>query len=271
MGYICGNYGAQQPTRYAFTSDTLIGGNVYKKVKSYYAYTILMPSPNCPPFLFDTIAITLNDYFYRDDTLAQQVLRYSSSTNLIDTVFDFSLNKGDTLHYVSPLVDFIVDTVFYITTNDGISRKVLASNFCIFPDLFASCIVEGIGSQRGFVIGPTPAFFEDGPWLMCVKDSLNNNITGNDCYGFVTGLKQDNKPIDFLFYPNPNSGTLYFSSTININKISIYSLSGEMVLQQFIGKDVGSLQISKKLMGLYMIEAFDIKNHLVKSRLLQFH
>ena len=273
MGYICTPYGPFQPTRYTFSGDTLIAGNIYKKVKYYYAYPAWGPSPNCPPFLFDTIAIIPNDNFYRDDTIAQQVLRYSATTNLVDTVFDFSLNQGDTMNYASPYQFFPVDTVFFTTTNDGVSRKTLASNYCIFPDVFSPSIVEGLGSERGFMVPPSPGFFEGGPWIMCIKDTANNNIVGynSDCYGYISGLKDEVNYSDLSVYPNPNSGTIYISPSFNARKLNIYSINGQLIFQQSIEKEVDCIEIPMKLAGLYLVNLFNTKNIIVHSEIFQFY
>jgi hypothetical protein len=224
------------PKRYFFDGDTVINSITYNKL-AYY----LMPnatfgfnSQPCPPFACDTIKHAVTYVFLREDTLSQKVYRYDWGGEAL--FYDFTLTKGDSMHF--PAWDGVVDTVYYITTLDNVSRKVIqfmgwngSGSTMGFPD---ATMIEGIGSNNGLFVEPTP-FFEEGGEVMCFLPFAGSKIYpsgGNSCAEFITTIRE--KANRIMIYPNPVKDVLYFTEPLMLAEFTVYNTVGELVYSKHI-------------------------------------
>ncbi len=255
---ICSEFGNQGsgPYRYAIDGDTIINGTDYKKFKSYSFFTLLpQPSPNCSPFAIDTVPTpSWNVFSYlREDTTNKKVYRYDVANSLEYLWYDFDAQVGDTLSYPE-LGDFRVDTIYYIITLDGITRKFFGcngtfGNFCAY-------YIEGLGGKAGPFHEPF-GLFELGPWLMCISDFNQNPIYGSfgvtACYNFTTNLESfsvDSSPISM--FPNPADNFLHFENLPPNTRIKIVDNYGNIVKDY---QDVldNKISISSLNSGMYFV------------------
>ncbi len=266
MAYICPGYNdLTPPQRFFFQGDTIINNLSYKKV-FYYNSTSIYVHPNCAPFIYDTISHEYGRYF-REDTVSQQVFMYNASSMFPHEflLYDFSLNKGDTMQNPYLQEDFIIDTVYFITTSDGLTRKVLANNsqgsVSTFPNHDTAFLVEGLGTQFGIFDFPTPIFFEQGNGLMCFKDSTFTDIVGNACFSFANStIKKSN--LEIKIYPNPNSGIFNIDS-YERGTIEILNVLGDKIHEDQIKIGDNEMNLSSKPKGLYLLKIKNDKNVIV--------
>lgn len=74
----------------------------------------------------------------------------------------------------------------------------------------------------------------------------------SDTTGHVTGIKKDSPdPFALQVYPNPATGTVTISGKVGAT-IGIYSIKGELMLEQASGRDQSSINISKLPPGTYV-------------------
>jgi len=217
---ICESFGApgSGTFRYKLDTDTIINGTTYKSFKAYLIYSALpQPSPNCPPFAVDTIPINnlwTNNNFLREDTTNQKVYMYTNITASGQEIllYDFDVQVGDTINYPYYGIPFIVDSIYNVTTLDGVSRKYIKSIYQLGPSPLY--YIEGLGGCAGVFHEPYD-YFENGPWLMCITDIYQNAIWGSGqgslCSFFATSTNEnvyDSNKISFS--PNPANGYIKF-------------------------------------------------------------
>ena len=260
---ICTEYNdpGKGPYRYTLDGDTTINGTVYKKFKSYSFYSLQQqPSPNCPPFAIQTYTSTsiFNNGFLREDTATRKVYSYDVITSIENLLYDFNAQIGDTINY--PIYgDFVVDTVFNIVTSDGKTRKYFGGNNNPFPS--GDFYIEGLGGVGGPFHSPF-AFFEFGPWLMCISDLNQNQIYQPDvnvlCYNFTTGLNSNNED-NFFLKVEPNPASNFINIKVNpifgeIDQISFHDLLGNIVLTS---KESNPISTQNLQSGIYFIKVMN--------------
>lgn len=235
--YICSGYSPYPPRRYYFSGDTVINGTTYAKSYSYIHYPILHdPPPNCPPFEVDTIS-HLSYNFVREDTTEQKYWIYDAANDEEFLLFDFLLEQGDTLypHIFWPI---IIDTVYQIITNDGITRKklILRQAGSSNPEGY---YIEGIGGSSG-LFEPPYAFFEAGYRLMCVKDEFGNQVLeeNEDCFDFIVSTPELVYSHKFSIHPNPaNSAiTVTLAEMVHGTELILYNTHGHVLRRQDVIK-----------------------------------
>lgn len=189
MGGFCW---ASYPKRYFIKGDTVFNSTSYKVVYYYNTYNEQSP-PYCPPFYIDTVAH--QEYFYmREDLEEGRVYKYDPIEDEEWLLFDFTMQAGDTLE------DFgmIIDTVYYITTPDSLTRKVLNLDY-LMGDEYS--IIEGIGGNCGPFEMPC-TWFESWYNPLCFKRN-GKNLFYNYCNEIITVNTYELAPIEIKYYPNP--------------------------------------------------------------------
>lgn len=222
MGYICTGFSDSPPIRFMVSGDTSINGLNYTK----FSYQLMTPAwgsspPNCPPFVVDTIKQEYLGYFLREDTITQKVWRYDISNYIEELLYDFSLDKGDTLYHTlgSPT---IIDTVYEIVTDDGKTRRKLE-----LEGFYGGYYIEGIGGTAGLFEQPYE-IFEEGTWMMCVKQ--NSSIiwqVSNDCYDLITSIGYEESTAQINVFPNPAKDLINIEGVGVTSKVRIYNSIGE--------------------------------------------
>lgn len=257
QGYICLGFGSYGPKRYKFSGDTLINGKTYSKL--YYSSFINLntpPAPWCPPFAIDTTFSLNHNYFIREDTIEKQVWRYMENPYPEETLlFDFSKEQGDTLGFEG-MPDVIIDTVYYIVTDDGQTRKKIEWEWDVYSP--GGYYIEGLGGASGPFQIPYDEFnfFGAGLWLMCVKDHENNPIWSNysECYDFITHVPNIETNYSIIILPNPatNTFSIMIPSDIKILKATLYTQTGQKIFS--IKAQFDNIDISNLKPGLYFAE-----------------
>ena len=96
-------------------------------------------------------------------------------------------------------------------------------------------------------------------------------ISGNTYYIYVSGFDtasgeyilnadveqlaiNDNTNEGFSFYPNPSTGTINLSAIYNIEKVTIYTLLGQKVLDQTINATSSQLNVVNLVTGAYLMQ-----------------
>jgi hypothetical protein len=245
MGHIC-NYSYRLPTRYFFKGDTVINGMNYKKVYAYDFMTEDPGSPGCPPFVIDT-TYYLTDIFMRENLDEQKVYRYFPNTHSEELLYDFSVSIGDTLFGYA-----VVDTIYSVTTNDGLSRKCIS-----FNKRCRNCgdrFIEGIGGPQGPFELPFE-FFEEGYFILCIKDesSVIEDISG--CYDFITSINEKNLNYNLKIYPNPVSDLLHIDfKNISGNKlVKILNVFGQKIDSYSTNEKNIEIDFSKVKTGVFFV------------------
>lgn len=269
QAYICGGYADIGPWRYKISGDTVINGQTYSKI--YYSNFIAVnpPPPNCPPFTVDTVFSHYSTAYLREDTIARKVWRYSTFAGGSEVLlYDFTLQKGDTLEIRHWELDWVIDTVMTITTYDGIERKKFVfhgDDGSIFPH--EGWYIEGIGGMAGLFEGPFP-YFEVGTWLMCVKDNNDELIWkgGQGCSDFITGAVEINHVKAIHVFPNPFTDQLTIETASGKLDVKIYNLFGVKLLQEEVdGSRV--FDLSSFSPGIYMLQIRNDKNEVVTKKI----
>jgi hypothetical protein len=181
MNAFCGY--SSNPGRYFFNGDTIIGSTNYKKMSVFNFRNFYNNNPICEPFEVDTIYYPTS-IFMREEVDNQRVYRYYPETGEEKLLYDFSLSIGDTFNF-DLFWGMPIDTIYTITTEDGIERRVLSINkHCLnCPDVM---MIEGIGGGSG-PFNQLEPYFEFYHFRMCVKDiDTQFIIEGYNCYNFIT-------------------------------------------------------------------------------------
>lgn len=268
MGYICQGYGDHGPYRYKFSGDTGINEKTYAKI--YFGEFISLltpPSPNCPPFVIDTIFTLLPDVFIREDTVEKKVWRYSTA-NVPEEIllFDFSVGQGDTIQYPD-FGEVIIDFVFTTITCDGVARKT----FVFDSPINGGWYMEGIGGAGGLLEVPL-YFFEGGTWLECVHDLdenvIWNNNNNNNCYNFNTHVPDYSNSNILNIYPNPASDELVLETGLTNFRIKLFDILGNEVFTSNFVEDI-SIDISMYHQGIYFLQILQ-NNSIIESKKIIF-
>jgi hypothetical protein len=271
MAYICQGYGENIPRRYSISGDTLINDTLYSKIYySTFINTWEPPAPNCPPFLVDTNKYLYPNVYLREDTIEKKVWRRSEYSG-DELLYDFSLQQGDSvrLPYFDNGIYVHIDTVYTITTNDGISRK----KFEFSSSYPAGFYIEGIGGVAGLFQEPYFQYlFEGGPWLQCVKDTDNNSIwskyEGLGCYNFIMDVARPNHYKEIKIYPNPFSDYIRVETSIKGLSVKIYDLFGHGIFSQgIINKQ--AIDLSDINSGIYILKIKDRNNTIFTKRIIK--
>lgn len=79
-------------------TDTLISGEVYKKLKQYH-FIPVNENPYCPPFVINNDYVINSIFYLREDTISKKNYAWIDSVTSEEEqlLYDFSLNINDTL------------------------------------------------------------------------------------------------------------------------------------------------------------------------------
>jgi CubicO group peptidase (beta-lactamase class C family) len=91
------------------------------------------------------------------------------------------------------------------------------------------------------------------------------NAVPNTCYKSTQIIKIDNKNPIVNIFPNPAQSTLIISASEKIEKISIYDLLGENILNVSPGKNETSINIRSIPGGFYLVKINSGKNFIAKK------
>ena len=131
--------------------------------------------------------------------------------------------------------------------------------------------IEGIGSTQGFL--DTLYSFEFGSVLVCVKHFnqtiFENYYSYSDCVIAVESVLEITRN-EITISPNPTNDKINIEnlSIENDEKISIYNLQGQLLLQQSTTDAKTELDISAFAKGMYFIKV-DTDRGVVSKKIIK--
>lgn len=238
-----------------FKGDSIVGEKSYsKKFISFLAGSHPCPPEQRPCFVVDEPFTPLDINFnglYRDDVINQKVFYIPPGTFEEFELFNFALEKGDTIsmQLISLLPteyigEGIVDSISYDTINN-IVKKILhfqaMSRYYPF-DLYYIQVIEGIGFRCDFCEG-----------------------SFTDC-NIISKTKEYTKSKNLVsIFPNPASEVLNIESELNIQKTEIIDRNGRVVMSSSIRE----LDVSPLLAGVYFVKCYGGNNKLYYSKFVK--
>lgn len=246
----------------SITGDTLIGGQLYKKVINDWAS-------------MDSLLLL------REDTTARQVYFLLDSTEYL--LYDFSLELGDTVTIYTTLpgngdLNFnpfqatvsLVDT--FVDLNN-IHRKRLFLNTQMAPsNVLVGPWIEGIGGETGFVPISNNISIVLTPNLLCAWNDgvqIYTNDSYDSCYYRWISVETFEKA-SFDIFPNPVVDEVVIrSKTHPIQSVKLYDLRGNVLLHQQNNDNVEevTLNISGFASGVYVLRIESTRGEISTKKL----
>jgi len=191
---------------------------------------------------------------------------YLDTLNQLDTLYDFSLDIGDSVLFdvngTNPewLEVLVVDSM--LINGDYHKRLEFAEpSFSAFDEL-NEIWIEGIGSIHGPLFPNNPIKFSgEMPDSMLLTCSFSNNQQFwqhpyyQDCY-VSNSLSLDNlKQIEFNVYPNPFTNTIHFDNTgLHKFKLTLLNELGQEIKQIEINSEIHSFDLTDLNAGVYFFK-----------------
>jgi len=191
------------------------------------------------------------------------IVVFMDTTNVVDTLYNFNLDVGDSVFY-----DFgIVGIYLKIETIDSIEIDGQSFKRFYFDEPILGFVdineiwIQGIGSVHGPLFPAYPkAFAQEYPdslILTCFKienQVIWDNPNYDACYINIVLSVDELHISNFKIYPNPAQNQLFITSEsgIKINEVNIYNQLGQNVLHQ--NHYDGSVDVSSLMPGIYFVE-----------------
>jgi hypothetical protein len=193
-------------------------------------------------------------------------------------LYDFSLNKGDTLYSYQPTFDsnvalnrYVIDSINYIQiTGKLIKRQYLhtidstqlSDNRYFF---LSGDILEGIGNTT-YMFGETFYTFDVfGPYLKCYSDSeISYSVTNCDS---LISINESDQSQRIQIYPNPTLDEiiLNYSGHQPFDIEIINSLGVKMMEQNKLSSDMNPINVEALESGIYFLVLKGDKIRLVRK------
>lgn len=172
--------------------------------------------------------------YLRNDTINKKVYAYVNGNDSL--IYNFDLTIGDSLFSTigngwGP--DITIDTIY----NDnyyGVTRKVFATK-----DTFGNIqrkLIEGLGSEYGFIAYSYDSGFESGTFTNCIKHNgvtlYGDSTVTCDLPLAITNIQQD---IKVKVYPNPACDNIIIEFDKNITsncRIELKTVYGTTVIKK---------------------------------------
>lgn len=173
-------------------------------------------------------------------------------TNEFLQLYDFSLQKGDTLYtacdydplYSRYLIDSI-DREFIAGKHRRIQyiHRIGMESYCFFPEK----IIEGIGSMEYFMARYCCVDPQPGGYLLCFEeDGVIYDNTFNSCDYLVSTENLTNSQLKI--FPNPTHDLLNITG-IEVKSIELFDINGEKVKVSHKNE----ISLSELKSGIYII------------------
>lgn len=242
------NFVATTTTVYGFQGDTLINGEQWFKLystsdslfQSNLSYRGLLREENNKVFYLDTL-------------------------NQLDTLYDFSLNVGDSVLFdlfgIYPEWLQVINVDSIQINGDYYRRLKFAEPTIQAFDELNEIWIEGIGSIHGPLFPNFPVkFSQEIPDSMFVTCTFSNNQqvwehqSYPSCYVNIVLSVAELKLLDFKIYPNP------FSDRIQIENIDLqqYELTvlnslGQTIKRMQVNGDNQIIDLTELQVGIYFL------------------
>ncbi len=252
--------------QYTITGDTVINMLTYHKLQKTGVNFLEDVTGNCT-----SNAYNANQYkgCFRNDSTNKLVYFIDAFTSNETVLYDFNLSIGDTvppspLNFNGNFVNIVtdIDTVFL----GGVNRKRFKLDSCWFEQLY---YIEGIGSTYG-LLSPTMCPFEGFYNLQCFT---NNSLpvypnSTTSCSSVIANIESV-ETHQFSISPNPTSGALFITTTLDSYDISVFNSLGQIIQKKKNHSNSTFLDISNLPEGVYLIQFSDNNNVLYKETIIR--
>lgn len=197
------------------------------------------------------IFIRGNFYYYWNNG-ANSGYRYFTIDSGDILLYQFGMNKGDTIPVTWDAKTFVIDSIDTVNIGGRLRLRYLmktSGTFLYHPEYW----IEGLGSMRG-PFAYTVFEFEGEQCLRSVYD--DSLIIVNDCFDWLDVTEHNQNKL--IVSPNPFSNQLTFALSDNEQTtVSIYNLFGQQVLQQAFTNST-TLNTEQLTSGIYF---YELRNH----------
>jgi hypothetical protein len=246
------NFVATTTTVYGFQGDTIINSEQWFKLYS------------------TTDSLFQSNLFYRGLLREENnKVFYLDTLNQLDTLYDFSLNVGDTvlfdLYGMSPEWLHVIN-VDSIQINGQYYKRLKFEEPSISAfDWLDEEWIEGIGSKHGLLFPAFPVKFSeeipDSMLLTCTY-SDNQQIWQHpsylNCYVNIVLSVNDIEYSYFNIYPNPFSNHVIIENNKNREYVlTILNNSGQIIRHEQIESNTQTIDLSELKAGLYLLRVND--------------
>jgi hypothetical protein len=224
--------------QYRVDGDTLIFGNIYKKIikdsfLKYCSCIVISPpnpwsTPSCNQYPFDS-------YFFggiRNDSANKKVYYIQDGNYPERILYDFNLNVGDSLqNSICNKTILKIDSVFIGSDY----RKCYWLDTSINANFYNDRIIEGIGHVGTMFGGPFegcwPIVADFGWGFSCFIENGNVLYGDSNCALVTSAENISHERSLVILFPNPATNELRIgNSNLKIESIEIYNLIGEKCL-----------------------------------------
>lgn len=243
----------------SINGDTTINNLTYKKLFVKRQINTFPQCTQCPSVIVGSIDSSIS--YIRYDTLIKKVFIREDTSTTERCIYDLNLNIGDTVimepasGFPPYTIDSIENTIFF-----GKSVKKFYLPGGNFGDNF---IIEGLGGSNGLISFFPIEFVVSGGFistsLNCFQsgDSIYNPDFGGCISFFLTvSIDENNLKNQVKIYPNPNLGLfeLNVDAPFQNAEFTIFSLTGEIVIQQKITQNKTKLNLLSHPKGMYLYQ-----------------
>lgn len=240
--------------------DTSISGNTYYVIRTITKHTG-----------FNIVYYPVDYYTYlRNDTANKKVYAYINGNDSL--IYDFDMTIGDSLYSTIQNgwgSDINIDTI-YTATYYGVNRKVIATK-----DTFGNIqrkLIEGLGSEFGFIAYSYDPGFENGAFTKCIK------FNGTTLYGdssiscdLALGISELKSNFDLKVFPNPTTNRITIETkenTMTPYNIELKTIYGNTIInkQTFLNTEI--LNLENLPTGIYLL-AIKSSNKLKVERIIK--
>jgi hypothetical protein len=243
VGY-CGEYS------YTFSGDTLINGVTYQKVlKTGHDFSMTFTPSPFPTWNCNHSVMYSNYTVYaaaiKEDMLQKKIYVVAPSDTLVQLLYDFNMNVGDSLKGYLSLCDGCskvasVDSILI----GGTYRKQWNMQMGTDVELFH--IIEGIGSSAGLLNIVT--HFEYYSNLDCFSQNDQTlypyYISSAGCALLTSKEELSETENNFRLYPNPTTGKFQITSDQKVEMIEIMDVLGNTVYRSAVNNIISELDLS---------------------------
>lgn len=256
--------------RYQIANDTLINGNIYKKVKAF----TLQGEPNSifpeicidPPYYYDANDFTFENRYLREDLENKTVYIWAQTKdvdgNLLPyqemILYKFDVQVGDVIDNVylgEPFSEYtgmgigleVSETVIEVGYDTNENRNFVQTTYGRY--------FEGLGNLED-VFRAFETALSHAMVMTCYGDAQNQN----NC---APTLSTSNDQLQQIkIFPNPTSGKISFTN-IEGSQFKLYSILGTEINIQF-SNEHEEMNISHLPTGVYLLQ---IQNENGRSRI----
>jgi len=178
-----------------------------------------------------------------------------------DTIFYTDLDTLINAQFQNWPIDtngnWFYDTIYYSSLMCGrLIYEYNACTDCLFEgSSFNGQYGQGIGLVMLYTQSPTPQFDMQNFLIYYKKDSIE---CGTADTTVITNIESSKTKNDLLVFPNPASNVikidLHQPNTLQYSTVSIYSINGQLLLQQPITDLKTKIDISNLAKGVYILK-----------------